>query len=58
MARKKILIVDDEPQLVEMLKMRLEQNDYDVITAYDGLEALDKARKEKPDQYFLDNVIT
>jgi len=55
--RKKILVVDDEPALVEMTKMRLESNDYDVITAYDGQEALDKAKKENPDLIILDLML-
>ncbi|MFC1666480.1 response regulator transcription factor [Candidatus Omnitrophota bacterium] len=56
-ARKKILVVDDEPQLVEMLKMRLDAANYDVIVAHDGFEALDKARKEKPDLILLDIML-
>lgn len=51
---KKILIVDDEAQMVEMLKLRLRANGYDIITAYDGQEALDKAWKEAPDLIVLD----
>lgn len=54
---KKILVVDDEVQLVEMLKMRLEASNYNVITAYDGQEALGKARKEKPDLIILDLML-
>lgn len=54
MANKRILVVDDESQLVDMIKIRLEANGYDVITAYDGQAALDKARKEIPDLIILD----
>ena len=54
MAKKRILVVDDEVQLVEMVKIRLEANDYEIITAYDGQEALEKARNEKPDLIILD----
>jgi DNA-binding response OmpR family regulator len=57
MPKKRILLVDDEVQLVEMVKLRLEANDYDVITAYDGQEALDKARGEKPDLIILDLML-
>jgi DNA-binding response OmpR family regulator len=57
MPKKRILLVDDEVQLVEMVKLRLEANDYEVITAYDGQEALDKARKEKPDLMILDLML-
>ena len=51
---KKILLVDDEVDLVEMVKLRLEANDYQVVTAYDGQEGLDKAKQEKPDLIILD----
>ena len=54
---KRILVVDDEFQLVEMVKMRLEANGYDVITASDGLEGLEKARKEKPNLILLDLML-
>lgn len=54
---KRILVVDDEPDLVEMVKMRLEANGYEVITAYDGKEALDKAHKENPDLMLLDLML-
>jgi len=57
MDKKKILIVDDERDLVETLTFRLEANDYQVIAAYDGQEGLDKARKEKPDLIILDLML-
>lgn len=57
MDKKKILIVDDESQLVDMVKMRLEASDYEVITAYDGKEGLDKARGERPDLIILDLML-
>jgi DNA-binding response OmpR family regulator len=57
MPKKRILLVDDEAQLVEMVKLRLEANDYDVITAYDGQEGLDKARNERPDLIILDLML-
>lgn len=50
----KLLIVDDEVQLVEMVKMRLEANGYEVVTACDGQEGLDKAKSENPDLIMLD----
>ena len=55
--QKKILIADDEVQLVEMLKMRLKANGYKVLTAYDGQEALEKARNQKPDLIILDLML-
>jgi len=54
---KKILIVDDEVQLVEMIKMRLDASGYQVIFAHDGQEGLDKAKKEKPDLMILDLML-
>jgi len=54
---KKILVVDDETQLVEMVAMRLEANDYEVVTAADGQEALNQAKKERPDLMILDLML-
>jgi len=51
---KKILVVDDEADLVEILKSSLEVNNYEVITALDGEEGLKKAKEEKPDLILLD----
>jgi len=51
---KKILVVDDEQDLVEMVTARLEANGYEVISAYDGQEGLRKAQQEKPDLIILD----
>ena len=50
----KILIVDDDPDLVEAVTMILESKDYDVIAAYGGIEGLDKAKTEEPDLIVLD----
>ena len=54
MAKKKILVVDDEIELVELVKIRLEVNGYEVITANSGLEGLSKAVSELPDLIILD----
>ena len=54
---KRILIVDDEVQLVEMVKMRLEAAGYEVISAYDGQEGFDRAKKDKPDLIILDLML-
>ena len=51
---KKILIVDDEEDFVELLKYRLTTNKFDVSVAENGATALEKAKKEKPDLIFLD----
>jgi DNA-binding response OmpR family regulator len=53
-ARVRILLVDDEPDLVETIQCRLEANSFDVITASDGQEGLEKAAKENPDIILLD----
>ncbi|NQT94853.1 MAG: response regulator [Candidatus Omnitrophica bacterium] len=57
MAAKKILLVDDETDMVDIVKLRLEANGYEVITAYDGQEALDKAKTESPDLIILDLML-
>jgi len=54
---KRILLVEDEAQLVEMVKMRLEASGYEVISARDGQEALDKARKDNPNLIILDLML-
>jgi len=51
---KKILIVDDEKDVVEVIAMYLEKEDYEVASAFDGLEALEKITNEKPDLVILD----
>lgn len=50
----KILVVDDEPDMVDMIKTALEGASHKAITAYNGQEGLDKARKEKPEAIILD----
>jgi len=50
----KILVVDDEPEIVEAVRIRLEVNNYEVITASNGIEALEKVYKEKPNLILLD----
>lgn len=55
--KKKILIVDDEPQLVELIKIRLESCGYEALTALDGQAGLDRAKKDKPDLIILDLML-
>lgn len=50
----KILVVDDEPDMVEMIKAALESAHHQVVAAYNGQEGIDKAQKEKPDAIILD----
>jgi len=54
---KRILIVDDEEGVVKLVKMYLEHHPYEVITANDGQEGLEKARTEKPDLIVLDLML-
>lgn len=54
---KKILVVEDDLVTQRMLSARLEITGYDVITASDGEEALNKARKENPDLLILDLML-
>ena len=50
----KILLVDDEDDVIRTLRDRLEMNGYAVVTACNGKEGLGKAAKEKPDSILLD----
>ena len=49
-----ILVVDDDPDILETLTLILESNDYKVTTARDGVDALAKVKAEKPDLMILD----
>jgi two-component system alkaline phosphatase synthesis response regulator PhoP len=49
----KILLVDDEPDIIEFIKYNLEQENYDVLVSYDGKDALKKVQ-QKPDLIVLD----
>ena len=51
--REKLLVADDEPDIVTMLKNYFELNGYDVLTAANGLEAVAQAEKQ-PDLILLD----
>jgi len=52
--KKKILVVDDEADLLEVFTKRLQANNYEVVAARDGKDALEKFSKEKPDAVLLD----
>ena len=54
---KRILIVDDEPDLLDMVQINLEMEGYECLVAYDGFRALDRARKEQPDLIILDVML-
>ena len=46
--KKLILVVDDDPDLVDMVATKLEANNYRIAKAYDGVQAWEKIRQEKP----------
>lgn len=52
--KKLILVVDDDPDLVEAVSMELESENYRVAKAYDGVEAWDRIKEEKPQLVILD----
>jgi two-component system response regulator VicR len=54
---KKILVVDDESNIVDILRFNLQREGYEVLAAYDGQEGLDKARSEGPDLILLDVML-
>jgi DNA-binding response OmpR family regulator len=54
MANSKIMIVDDDPDLRQALRLRLRANDYDTVNAVDGYSAIAMAYKESPDLIILD----
>ena len=54
---KKILIVDDKLEVVELVKATLEGEEYQIIDASDGREALEEIGKEKPDLVLLDIIM-
>jgi two-component system, OmpR family, alkaline phosphatase synthesis response regulator PhoP len=51
---KLILVVDDDPDLVEAVSVKLESENFRVNKAYDGVEAMDQIKKERPDLIILD----
>jgi CheY-like chemotaxis protein len=54
MAKKYVLIVDDDPDLVETVSMMLEDKGYEVGKAYDGVEGKEAIKKRRPDLLVLD----
>ncbi|HKS23445.1 MAG TPA: response regulator [Thermoanaerobaculia bacterium] len=55
--RKKVLLVDDSATVLMMEKMLLSKGPYNVVTARDGREAIEKAKSEQPDVVLLDVVM-
>ena len=52
--KKLILVVDDDPDLVEAISMKLESENYRVSKAYDGIQAWDRIKQERPHLIILD----
>ncbi len=57
MAGKRVLVVDDDEKTVELVKLYLIRDGYKVFTAYNGLDALEIARKNRPDLIVLDLML-
>lgn len=57
MPKKRILIVEDEIELVKAMQIRLEQAGYEVLSSNDGQDALEKAKRENPDLIILDLML-
>jgi len=57
MSAGKILVVEDEETLLEVLRYNLDKEGYDVVTAGDGIQALNSARSESPDLIILDIML-
>ena len=57
MDKKKILVIDDEPDILRVTSIRLKKLGYNVLTAVNGKQGLDTIRREKPDLVLLDLVM-
>lgn len=57
MAASKILVVEDDPNLLETLRYNLQKEGYQIVLAVDGQQALETARREKPDLVILDLML-
>jgi DNA-binding response OmpR family regulator len=57
MSPKKVLIIDDEADLVETIRFPLELEGFQVLAAYNGEEGLNQARSENPDLILLDLML-
>src|SRR5689334_9600036 len=57
MSKATILVVDDERDLVELLRYNLERGGYEVACAYDGTKAIDVAQRQRPDLVVLDLML-
>ena len=57
MSKLKVLVVEDEEDILEVIRYNLEQEGYEVISCMDGLQGLEQARKLKPDLVLLDIML-
>ncbi|MDY7078390.1 MAG: response regulator transcription factor [Chloroflexota bacterium] len=57
MIKRKILVVDDDHKIVELMRLYLEKDGYRVLVAYDGLKGLELARQKRPDLILLDLML-
>jgi len=57
MSKKKVLVIDDEANIVTMVRSRLEAAGYEVISAFNGEDGLLKAKSNKPDAIILDIIM-
>ncbi|MBU0759907.1 MAG: response regulator [Candidatus Omnitrophica bacterium] len=57
MDKKKILVVDDDPDLLRMLKLRMESEGYEFLSAQDGEEMLKIMKAKRPDAVLLDIML-
>ena len=57
MAKKRVLIVDDDPDILDVLHLTLPEEEYEVAEAHDGQEALDKVYERPPDLVILDYIM-
>ncbi len=56
-SKRTIMVVDDDPDLVDTLRARLEQREFNVMCAYSGLQVLADLEKQKPDLILLDIIM-
>jgi CheY-like chemotaxis protein len=58
MSSARILVVDDDPDFVEIMRTILESNDYQVVTASNGTQALSQVKAQRPDLMILDIMMS